>query len=60
MNDNISSRVGFYLIDVSIFNKDDWSRMQDFLVAEIIKFELLLRQYLIKIKPSLTAVGDEE
>jgi len=60
LDDKISSRLGFYLNDVSIFNRDDWDAMQKFLVEKIIKFELALRPYLINLKPCLTNNDDEE
>ena len=59
-DDTISSRVGYYLEGVNIFNNDDWDKMASFLVTNIIKVEAALRQPLIDIKRSLNATDENE
>lgn len=60
LDDNISSRVGYTLEGVNIFNNDDWSKMMDFLTTNIIKFESALRQPLIDIKQVLNSTDETE
>jgi hypothetical protein len=60
LNDNISSRVGFYLSGVNVFNKDDWSKMLEFIISSIIKLEQSLRGPLLKVKQSANVVEDSE
>ncbi len=59
-DDTISSRVGYYLEGVNIFNNDDWDKMSSFLVTNIIKFETALRQPLIDIKHTLSSLDEAE
>lgn len=46
-------RVAYNLPDVSIFNKDDWDKILDFLPQNMIKFEKALREPLLKAKKAL-------
>lgn len=59
-DDTISSRIGFYLDGVNIFNKEDWEKMTSFLVTNIIKFESSLRQPLIEIKQTINTNEEVE
>lgn len=59
-DDTISSRIGYYLEDVNIFNNDDWDKMTTFLVTNIIKFEVAFRQILIEIKQILSTTEEVE
>lgn len=59
-DDTISSRIGFYLEGVNVFNSDDWERMTAFLTSNIIKFEAALRQPLIDIKQVLSTTEEAE
>lgn len=59
-DDTISSRVGYYLEGVNIFNNDDWDRITNFLTSNIIKFEAALRQPLIDIKQTLNTTEENE
>ena len=60
LDDNISSRIGYILEGVNIFNNDDWGKMIDFLTTNIIKFEIALRKPLIDIKQVLTSTNETE
>lgn len=60
LDDNISSRVGFYHEEVNIFNREDWSKMLDFMVPNIIKLESVMRLHLVKIKKMLSISGESE
>lgn len=59
-DDTISSRIGYYLEGVNIFNNDDWHKMTTFLTTNIIKFESSLRQPLIDIKNNIAASDENE
>ncbi len=59
-DDTISSRIGYYLEGVNIFNLDDWERMLDFITTNIIKFEVVLRQPLIDIKQTLNTTEEND
>ena len=59
-DDTISSRIGFYLEGVNIFNQDDWEQMLEFITTNIIKFEAVLRQPLIEIKQILNTTEDSD
>jgi len=59
-DDTISSRVGYYLEGVNIFNQDDWEQMLDFITTNIIKFEAVLRQPLIEIKQILNTTEESD
>lgn len=59
-DDTISSRIGFYLEGVNVFNQDDWEQMLEFIATNIIKFEAVLRQPLIEIKKVLNTIGENE
>lgn len=59
-DDTISSRIGYYLEGVNIFNNDDWDRITNFLTTNIIKFEMALKQPLIDIKQTLTSTEENE
>lgn len=60
LDDNISSRISYNLDGVNIFNNEDWDKMFDFLTTNIIKFETVFRQPLIKIKQVLNATDESE
>ena len=60
LDDNISSRIGYILEGVNIFNNDDWDKMRDFLTTNIIKFEAVLRQPLINIKQVLNSTNETD
>ena len=49
-DNKISSQIGYFLYDVDIFNKEDWSKMIKFLSTNIIKLEEATRLPLAKIK----------
>lgn len=59
-DDTISSRIGFYLEGVNVFNQDDWEQMLEFIATNIIKFEAVLRQPLIEIKKVLNTIGEND
>jgi hypothetical protein len=59
-DDTISSRVGFYLEGVNIFNRDDWEKITTFLVTQMIKFEIAFRQPLIDIKLTLSTPDESD
>lgn len=59
-DDTISSRIGFYLEGVNIFNQDDWEQMLEFITTNIIKFEAVLRQPLIEIKQTLNTTEESD
>lgn len=58
LDDNVSSRVSYFLGDVNIFNKDSWEKMLLFLSTNMIKLELTLREPLAKIKKKYNAIDD--
>jgi hypothetical protein len=60
LDDNISSRISYNLDGVNIFNNEDWDKMFDFLTTNIIKFETVFRQPLIKIKQVLNTTDESE
>lgn len=60
LDDNISSRLGYILEGVNIFNDDDWEKIIDFLSINIIKFEKVLKQPLIDIKKVLNSINETE
>ena len=60
LDDNISSRISFNLNGVNVFNNEDWDKMFDFLITNIIKLEAVFRQPLIKIKQVLNTTDETE
>ncbi|MHB8963874.1 MAG: DUF4268 domain-containing protein, partial [Saccharofermentanales bacterium] len=46
LDDGKGSRIGFYQKDVSVFNEDDWDKMIEFLVNNMIYFEKSIRDVL--------------
>jgi len=60
MDDNISSRISLNLEGVNVFNKDEWDNMFEFLTTNIIKFEAIFRNPLVKIKQVLNAADESE
>ena len=56
----ISSKVGYYLEGVNIFNSEDWNKISNFLTTNIIKFESALKQPLIEIKQVLNSTDETE
>lgn len=59
-DDTISSRIGYYLEGVNIFNQDDWEKMLEFITTNIIKFEAVLRQPLTEIKKTLSTTDESD
>lgn len=51
-------RVAYYKEGVNIFLKEDWQTMSDFLVTNMIKLELSMREPLRKVKQRLNVVGE--
>lgn len=47
------SRISYQLSGVNIFDKDDWPKMLEFLVPNMIAFEQTLRDVLVKMKKKL-------
>lgn len=60
LDDNISSRISFNLEGVNVFIKDDWEKMFEFLTINIIKFEEVFKNPLIKIKQVLNTTDENE
>ena len=60
LEDNISSRISYSLENVNIFNKEDWNKMTDFLVSNIIKLERILKPVLLNIKQALNTIDEVE
>ena len=40
------SRISYKLEEVSIYDKEDWNKMMDFMEINMIKFEKVLRKYI--------------
>lgn len=55
MDDKKMSRVAYVLPGVSVFEKNDWPKMLDFLVEHMIVFEKAMREVLLKVKKKLKA-----
>jgi hypothetical protein len=55
LDDKKMSRVSYKLEGVSIFEKEDWSQMLEFLSTNMIAFEEVLRNVLLKVKKKLKA-----
>jgi hypothetical protein len=53
-------RVAFYLEGVNLFDKDDWEKMMDFLVSNMIKLESSMKEPLKKVKRKLNEKEDNE
>ena len=47
--DNKMSRVKFELFDVSISNEDDWSKMNDFFITYLPKFQVAMQPYIDRL-----------
>lgn len=60
LDDNISSRVSYTKDGVSLFNQDDWDAMFDFLISNVVKFELSLRSPLVKVKKALSTADEHD
>ena len=45
-------RITYILDNVNIFNTDDWTQIQDFLITNMIKFNDTLKPYIANIKKS--------
>ncbi|TPE43606.1 DUF4268 domain-containing protein [Pontibacter mangrovi] len=60
LDDKISSRVGFYVSGVSIFNREDWDKMLDFLPTDMIKLERAMRKPLVGIKRNTKITDDSQ
>jgi len=54
------SRVTYYLEGVNIFEKDDWDKMMDFQVTNMIKLESSMREPLKKVKRKLNETEDTQ
>lgn len=46
LDDKKMSRIASKLHGVSIYNKEDWEEMMEFLTETMIKFEKVLRKYI--------------
>ncbi len=53
LDDKKMSRIAFYRKGLSIFDKDDWPAMLDFLEKYMIQLEKAMREYLFKVKQTL-------
>lgn len=53
-------RVAYYLEGVNLFNREDWEKMMDFLIGNMIKLESSMREPLKKIKRKLNEKEDSE
>jgi hypothetical protein len=53
-------RVSFYLEGVNLFDKNDWEKMMDFLITNMIKLEASLREPLKKVKRRLNEREENE
>lgn len=53
-------RVSYYLEGVSLFDKDQWDKMMDFHVTNMIKLESAMREPLKKVKRKLNDKDDTE
>ena len=40
------SRISYKLEEVSVYDKEDWNKMMDFMEINMIKFEKALRKYI--------------
>jgi hypothetical protein len=40
------SRISYKLEEVSVYDKEDWNKMMDFMEINMIKFEKSLRKYI--------------
>ena len=47
LDDKKMSRIAYKLENVSVFNKDDWEPMMEFLSTNMIKFDKVLRKYIL-------------
>lgn len=59
LDDNKKSKVSYQLHDVSIFEKDDWEKMLEFLSTNIILFEESMRESLLKVKRKLKSSNED-
>jgi hypothetical protein len=55
LDDKKMSRVSYHLQGVSIFEKEDWPQMLEFLVSNMILLEEAMRDILLKVKKKLKA-----
>ena len=53
LDDNNSSRIKYQLNGVNIFNKDDWDKMIEFQINNMIKFENAMKEPLNKVKQKI-------
>ena len=53
LDDKKMSRITYILDGVNVFNEDDWSQMQQFLVENMIKLNDALKKNVNKLKQSL-------
>ncbi len=60
MSDKISSRISYTLNGVSLYNPDNWSKIMDFMVTNIILLEKTMRAPLNDIKSTLNASFEED
>lgn len=49
LDEGKGSRVGYWLFDVSVFNKDNWDQMIDFMTNNMIKFEGAMKSVLKQV-----------
>lgn len=60
LEENLTSRIAYRLENVNIFNKEDWPKMTNFLVSNIIKLEKTLRPVLLNIKQNSNTIDEVE
>ncbi len=52
------SRIALYKEGVSLWEKNDWEDMSEFLISNMIKLEQVMREPLKKVKQRLNAIGE--
>lgn len=50
LDDKKMCRISYVLNGVNVFNKDDWTSMQEFLIENMIKFSNVMKPFINKIK----------
>ncbi len=59
LDDKKSSRISYMLPGVNYFNKEDWSKIESFLISSINKLEAATKPYLVDLK-KLLSVQDSD
>jgi hypothetical protein len=49
MDEGKGSRIAYFLRDVSVFNEDDWPKMTEFMISNMIKFEKTMKGILNEV-----------